>query len=57
MSSHFLGDWEKGNWFSQQHGKVLLRYPLGKIIMEKCEEGREEMKGHHKIAPARLFGT
>jgi hypothetical protein len=52
-SSFVLGNEENGNLPFLQHGKVLLRYPLGKIIMEKCEEGCEEMKKHSK-APLAL---
>jgi hypothetical protein len=37
-----MENWEKGELLILPHGKVLLWYPLGKIIMEKCEEGREE---------------
>jgi hypothetical protein len=34
--------------FSQQHGKALLRYPVGKIVIKQCEEGHEEMTEHSK---------
>jgi hypothetical protein len=46
-SSFVTGMRNKKNCPSQQHGKGLLRYPVGKIIMEKCEEGREETKESH----------